>query len=55
MEIWGSDANGQLGRDETKPEQYNKVLGPYAIQNARKWKRGETSTTMHPTQNDPNG
>ena len=27
--IWGADANGQLSRDPTRPEQYNKIIGPY--------------------------
>jgi len=32
MKIWGADANGQLGRDTTRPEQYNKIIGPFTKQ-----------------------
>ena len=31
MPIWGSDADGHLGRGETKPEQYNNTIGPYTL------------------------
>jgi len=33
LTIWGADANGQLGREIAHPEKYNKIIGPYTLQN----------------------
>ena len=32
LTTWGADANGQLGRDETHPEKYHKIIGPLTKQ-----------------------
>jgi len=52
MTIWGADANGQLGRDEARPELYNKIAGPYTNKKPRKRKWRQTNTTMPTTPDD---
>ena len=32
MTIWGAGANGKLGRDTARPDQYNKIIGRFAKQ-----------------------
>ena len=55
MTLWGADANGQLGKEEeTKIEQYQKIIGPYTTGKTRKGKWHQTRTTMQTTQHDPN-
>jgi len=54
MAIWGSDANGQLGRAEEEPEQCRKIIGPYTRTKHQKRKWSKTSDATHQTPNDTN-
>ena len=48
MTIWGEDANGQLCRDPTRPEQYNKIIGPHTYGGKLEKGNGvQLATTCH--------